>query len=197
MMAVAAMTAVVDAATLSREMQQFREGAVLLVQGVSARERAALTDAAEILASVPADENPDVEINESFGGAISNPTILFTPDFCDRVRKSEFQLVPLDPLEGLRNLGEGISTITRNIAPGASASFVMSGSGDMEMVTVCTAPQGVEVSLLSDGVPVEMTPDADGYGAHSAWNIAGDGADIVVTVKNPTDREQTFVLALQ
>lgn len=182
---------------LSDAMNHFREGAILLLEGIDNNDRAALTDAADMLAAADSSEFEDFTVTLSAPDALSDPTVIFSTDFCNELRKNGFTLVPLDPLDALRNVDSAISTITRTLAPGASATFTVDCEGETSLVAVGSIPGALSVDVgINGGVANPLEGTADGYSLSNSWDTGTYGS-ITATLTNTSGFPVSFVLAFQ
>lgn len=186
-----------SAAEISPELRTFKDGAVLLVEGIADHNRSSLTDAAELLSGIDSNEFDDFETTESAPGILSNPEIIFNARFCNEVRKNNFSLVKLNPLEGLRNLDSEISTVTRSLSPGSYATFTMEGIDEMGMVAVGQYPESIKVTLEYMGTEIPIVKDSSNYSYQVGWTMCEGSPEFKVTVENISDRPVTFVLGIQ
>lgn len=186
-----------EAAGLSEMMNIFREGAVLLTQGIERKDPSLLTDASEFLFTADPDEADDIEIIESAPGALSAPTILFTASFCDKARVEDYVLVPLDPLAVLRATNGGVTTITRSIAPGASASFKLKGDNELNAVVVSPDYANLSCTVNFEGGCLESEPDESGYSGSFVWTQPASTEDFSVNISNNGTETAVFVIALK
>lgn len=185
------------AGELSEKMSNFREGALILIEGIANADKYALTDASELLEKANPEELDNVSFSESRTGALTDPLVLFTSGFCDTLRKNNFTLVPLNPLEQLRQIQGDVITVTRSLAPGAEAVFSFEGADSMQLVTACTTPSALQTVITAEAGEIAPAADAEGFTSQAVWNLPSDGASFSITVKNPTDKPLSFVIALQ
>lgn len=184
-------------ASPSENLSNFSEGALELVRGIRNSDKDALADAGALLEAADVEELGEFIVEESAPQVLGDPLILFTSDFCDKYRKNNFTLVPLNPLEGLRAIPGIVSTITRSISPGASVVFTLEGADDMAMTAVMAEPAALEFTLITPKGETPLPLSADGFIAGAEWSLDQAGEDFSVRVTNPSDGPVTFVLGFE
>lgn len=179
------------------QLDIFKEGALLLVEGIDTSDKTMLTDASELLAGADAEEIADFTFEESETGALGDPMILFTPGFADKIRMTDFTLVPLDPLDSLRYIGGQVSTVTRTIAPGAEAVFTFEGSDDINILCVASKPGVLKMDLRNSGKEFPATLDKNGYSQSAGLSVPAESESFQVCLKNTFSEPVSFVIAIQ
>ena len=185
------------AARTTDYLTAFGEGARELVRGVFEQDDDALADAAALLGTADVEELPDVRFEESSVGAVADPLLLFTPDFCREYRRRHSELVPLNPLEGLRATPGTVVTVTRSLAPGGTGTFTFTGSDAMCLMAVATAPGALEYTVVTSVGEMAAEVSDDGYTASASWTFPPCEEDFSVRVENTSFDPVTFVIGFE
>lgn len=178
-------------------LKLFGEGALLLLQGIEKMDKDYLADAAELLSAAEPSEFEDFTVTTSAPDALSDPMILFVAEFCDKVRKQNFVLVPLDPLDSLRNIDSPVSTITRTLAPNSWVTFNVGFKDELSLLAVSQRAGSILLEVGVEGGTAEpLKFGSDGLIAENSWHTGSDD-NLVITVSNSTGSPVSFVIAFQ
>lgn len=187
-----------EAASLPESLEYFKQAALLMLDGISNNNRESLTDASELFSAINAEEMSDIEFEVSNPAALASPLVQFNSEYCDLVRKANFELVRLDPLDTMRALGTETMKVSRDIAPGAKVSFSIEGADEIAMLMVSHTPGALRYSIDTDSNgAIEVVTDREGYTSHALWNNGPQEGRITVTVENPGETQVSFAIVMQ
>lgn len=183
------------------DMAVYIESCSLINQGITNHDEASLADASEGLGhlSVIELEDGDFNISTPDPDCIKLPLVQYNLEFCDELRKSNFEIVEREPLAVIRaiDISDVINTISRSIAPGGKATFSFSGSGEMIVAIPASEKNVLDISIKSGNDDISLTHSDLGI-PFAAWEVdEASDSNCSVTVSNPSDRIVSFAIALK
>lgn len=185
----------------SEEMGIFLESCRLLNRGVEERDEALVADASEGFGEIEITEMDAGEFscNTEDLKVLDLPEIQYNYEFCDVVRKANFDIVKRSALALNRDVtaAQPISTVSRTLSPRSSVTFTLSGAEDMELSLPTTSPADLQLKITCEGVEVPVMTDPGTGFSYARWDMGATEAPFTVTVTNFGDKNASFAIAMK
>ncbi|MBD5189784.1 MAG: hypothetical protein HDS95_05840 [Bacteroidales bacterium] len=182
---------------ISEELELLKKAALLERQAVREKNQYAIIDAIETYGKLSIDPLIAKTVEETVTGALGEPVWQFNEKYCEYLLDTDFEVVKLKDLSAMR----GFPTImgrSYSLAPGSSATVMLEGMGECEILVVTEDNSTMNVSVSSDSGAFPVETEEEGT---VSWSVISLPQDEIVPVnikfENPSDKNVSFVIGIK
>ncbi|MDE6409846.1 MAG: hypothetical protein K2K81_06345 [Muribaculaceae bacterium] len=182
---------------IAEELELLKKAALLERQAVREKNQYALIDAIETYGKLSIDPLMAETVEETASGALGEPVWQFNEKYCEYLLDTDFEVVKLKDLSAMR----GFPTImgrSYSLAPGSSASIMLEGMGECQMLVVSEDNSKLNVGVSYDSMAFPVETEEDGTVSWSIFNLPQDEiVPVKIKIENPSDKSVSFVIGIK
>lgn len=189
-----------DSGALSEAMQTFKEACLTERKALSTKSQLTMGKAQKLFLKLKTAPFKYKVVAESQEGALSEPVMQFTSQYCEQLMRKSFSIVPLDTLHAMRAddvMHAQLLSENFSLEPNSSATISIRASGNCAMMVVSEDGLPVRISSSVDNTPLNFNSDENGTVCWQTWTLPKVKREMEFKLENPNDKAVSFTIAVQ